>query len=85
MTVPRVALAIPERWYCRAPHPARAGGQRCNSLLGILPGPLRFVGLAPNLVDERDGRVYLRCPRAKCGMWNMYEILPTPLEQQDAG
>jgi hypothetical protein len=67
-------LAAPVRVTCQSRHPALQTAT-CGTLIGYLPGPLRFAGLVERAPAAPDGHVYVRCPRKTCGAWNRFTVL----------
>jgi hypothetical protein len=57
---------------CQADHHRHPG--KCGAPLGAIVGPVRFVDTTRRFV-RGDGRIYLRCPRRQCGVWNMFELV----------
>jgi hypothetical protein len=71
------------RVLCRASHPSNAstagsGDGRCNTILGDVPGPVRFVRLSTRAPEELDGKLWLRCGRRDCKMWNVFDLISRP-------
>jgi hypothetical protein len=74
-----------QRVTCRGLHPdprrrrdPRRRQEPCGRLLAIVPGPIRFIGLAPREPAVPDGLLYVLCTRSGCHQWNVFELLTTP-------
>jgi hypothetical protein len=59
---------------CRASRSSSGSGETlCNTVLGDIRGPVRFVQLAARAPEEPDGRIWLKCTRRDCKTWNVFE------------
>lgn len=65
------------RVMCRASRGISGSGEelRCNTNLGYIDGPVRFVGIARRAPDQADGYSWVRCHRPDCHAWNIFERL----------
>jgi hypothetical protein len=67
------------RIRCRASRPdgasSRDGDARCDTILGDVPGPVRFVRLSTRAPDHPDGQIWLKCGRRDCRTWNVFEVV----------
>jgi hypothetical protein len=65
------------RVKCRATRPGAGSGDdaRCDTILGDIRGPVRFVRLATRAPEHPDGFIWLKCQRRDCRTWNVFEDL----------
>lgn len=81
-----VSMYRPVRVTCRAAHPdPRKPTQHCGTLLGYLPGPIRFVAVVQRMPEEGDGHLYACCPRVSCRTVNRFEVLEPSARGDGAG
>lgn len=71
-----LSMYRPVRVTCRAPHPDPSRPTaRCGTVIGYVPGPIRFDAVVARMPEEGDGHVYLPCPRKNCGAVNRFAVL----------